>query len=133
MSVISLSIPPKLIENLEKIMEEEGYNNRSEIIRDAIRDYINEYKIERTGKGKIGGIISVMYPINDQKVSEQIQKLQHQNEERIEGVLHLHYDEENCFDILLIKGKTELIINLISELKTITGTKHIGTDLIPIE
>ncbi len=133
MSVISLSIPNKLINDLEEIMEEEGYNNRSELIRDTIRNHVKQHKIEKREEKEIGGIISVMYGINDKKVSEQIQETQHQNENKVKGVLHLHYDEKNCFDIFLVKGKAKHLNKIVNQLKRITGTKHIGTDLIPIQ
>ncbi len=134
MNIISLSIPNKLSKDLEEIMKTEGYDNRSEIIRDAIRNYIKQYKTQnQTSNNTIGGIISVMYKSKNKTTSDQIRELQQKYDNQIQGVHHIHYDRENCFDIFLIKGKQKTINDFQTKLRTLKGTKHVGKDITPIE
>ena len=114
-------------------MENKGYENRSEIIRDAIRKYIKENKIEPEKNNTIGGIITVMYESENKNISDKIRDLQEKYENQIKGTHHIHYDQENCFEIFLIKGKQKTISKLQTQLKTLKGTKHVGKDITPIE
>nr|AGF93021.1 transcriptional regulator NikR, CopG family [uncultured organism] len=132
MSVISVSIPSDLLEKLKKVEEEEGYSNRSELMRESVRDYLNEYRKRRNREGEAIGFLSIMYGLEDKNCSEKIDEIHHQNDELVEGSLHLHFDDKNCFDIWMVKGRVKEITELIEKLKTTMGTKHIGNDLVNI-
>jgi metal-responsive CopG/Arc/MetJ family transcriptional regulator len=44
MSIVSLSIPKTLLEKVDAYIKEQGYANRSEVLRQALRAYISEAK-----------------------------------------------------------------------------------------
>ncbi len=61
-----------------------------------------------------------------------IQELHHLHEDIVKGSFHLHFDEDTCYDIWVIQGKTEKILQLIEQLNAMRGTKHVGEDLVSI-
>ena len=52
MPIVSISLTSKLLKKLDRFMKERGYSSRSEAIRDAIRDFLSEYELDRFRKGK---------------------------------------------------------------------------------
>ena len=48
MTIISVSVPDKLLEQIETSIKEQGFANRSEIVRQALRSFI--LKRERSRK-----------------------------------------------------------------------------------
>ncbi len=132
MSVVSISIPSSLLEEIEEVKENEGYANRSELMRESIRDYLNDHRIRRKRHGKVIGFLSVMYGLEDESCSEKIDEIHHENDDLIEGSLHLHFEDNNCFDIWMVEGKVKKITELIEKLKSTVGTKHVGEDLVNI-
>lgn len=132
MSVVSISLPSKMLEELETIQQKERYSSRSEIVREAIRDYLGKYRRRKMLSGELAGFLSILYEVSDKSCSHKISKLHHANEEVVYGAFHLHFDEENCLDIWLIRGAGRKIIGLIEHLKAVRGTKHVGEDLISI-
>lgn len=132
MTVVSIAVPEEILRKLEKVKENEGYASRSEIFRESVRDYLNEYRRRKNLEGTISGFISIMYEVEDEQCSEKIHEIHHQNDNLVHGALHLHFDEGNCFDIWIVEGRGEEIIALIEKLKATRGTKHIGEDLISI-
>jgi len=61
MSIISLSLPTELLEELDSALGAEKSANRSEVLRQALRSYLSEYKKLEDLKGNIIATISVLY------------------------------------------------------------------------
>ena len=47
METIPAKLTPKLVEEMDEVIKEGWYANRSEMIRDAVRDVIKKMKAER--------------------------------------------------------------------------------------
>lgn len=132
MPVVSVSVPSTILEEVETIRENEGYASRSELVRTALRDYVNNYKVKKQLEGTLNGFLSITYPMGDKTCSDKIKKLHHAHDQVVRGSLHLHFKEETCFDVWVIEGKAKQILSLIEQLKAIRGTKHVGKDLISV-
>lgn len=132
MPVVSISLPSKILEEMESLKEAEGYASRSELFRTAVRKYLNEYKLREKKAGVVSGFLSITYDIGDQSCSNKIKELHHKYEELVKSSLHLHLEEQTCYDVWVVKGKTGKVLQLTEQLKTIRGTKHVGHDLVSI-
>ena len=60
-TVISVSVPEKLLERVENSLREQGFANRSEIIRQALRAFIMESRSLRELEGEIAASITIIY------------------------------------------------------------------------
>lgn len=130
MSVVSVSIPSNILSKLESVKDEEGYGSRSEIIRESIRNYLDDYYLRKTLSGDLNGFISIMYDVEDKTCSDKISKLHHENDKLVKGALHHHFEEGSCFDIWIVEGKAKELIGMIENLKAIKGTRHVGRVLV---
>ena len=61
MTIISVSIPEKLLERVESSIKEQGFANRSEIMRQALRTFISESRTLRELTGEIAASITIIY------------------------------------------------------------------------
>ena len=61
MTVISVSVPEKLLEHVENSIKEQGFANRSEIVRQALRAFIKESKSLKELEGQIAASITIIY------------------------------------------------------------------------
>ncbi len=130
MPVVSVSIPSSILTRIEDVEEEEGYASRSEIVRESMRNFLENYQVRKNLSGDFNGFISIMYDVNDKTCSDDISDIHHDNDDLVQGSLHLHFGEENCFDIWIVEGKAEELMKLVERLKTVRGTKHVGKDLV---
>lgn len=130
MSIVSVSIPSTILNNLEGVMEKEGYGSRSEIIRESIRNYLDDYYLRKNLSGDLSGFVSVMYDVEDKSCSDRISELHHENDDLVKGALHHHFEEGSCFDIWIVEGSAEKLIGMIENLKAIKGTRHVGKVLV---
>jgi CopG family nickel-responsive transcriptional regulator len=123
MSIISLSLPTDLLEELDSILGVEKSANRSEVLRQALRSYLSEYKKLEELKGNIIATISVLY--NKEEKNEELFKLQHEFSDMITAYLHSHLTETSCLEVMVIKGSSHRLKELVDGLKANKPVKQI--------
>jgi len=126
-----VSIEKDLLEVFDKIIEEKGYNSRSEAIRDIIRDYIVREKWN-IKKEKVVGSISLVYEHDVYGLADKLTDIQHQYHDVIISTLHVHFDEKNCLEVILVRGKVEKIKKLYDELSSLKWVRHTNISITDI-
>ena len=122
-SRFSVSLPPKLLKQLDKMAADKGYDNRSLAIADMIRDKLVEHH-QRLGNEEIAGTITLVYDHHKQHVQEALTDIQHDHHEAIVSTVHVHLDHHNCLEVLVVRGKAGLIKRIADELIAAKGVKH---------
>jgi len=122
---ISLTLPPQLLQDLDKILESERYASRSEAIRDAILDFIAERAWRRSLKGKQLGVIVMVYDHEVRGITDRLVDIQHEVGDVVVTSLHWHLDEHNCLETLLVNGSAESIRSLVERLESLRGVKQV--------
>jgi CopG family nickel-responsive transcriptional regulator len=122
-SRFGVSINTKLLESFDKLITEKGYPNRSEAIRDLIRDHLveNEWKEENR---ETVGVITLVYSHELRTLTDNLASLQHHDYKAIISTMHIHLDEHNCLEVLVVKGKNKNIKNISDRLIGTKGVKH---------
>jgi len=120
---IGVSLPPKLLEKFDLMIEDMGYANRSEAIRDAVRDYILKNEL-RDVDGKAVGVISLIYDHHTHGVMDVLTDLQHDFFDVIESSMHLHLDHHNCMELIIVRGEIKKITEIKDRLTSVTGVKN---------
>lgn len=118
-----ISIDSNLLTQFDKLIEEKGYTNRSEAIRDLIRDYLVEEEWQRED-GQAVGTITLVYNHHIREMADRLTDLQHQFHEQIVSVLHVHLDAHNCLEVLVVKGNKSDIQMIAGRLNSTKGVKH---------
>lgn len=119
----STTIAPGLLERFDEILAEKGYANRSEGIRDLIRDFIVASEWER-GEGEAVGSLTLLYDHDVRGVSDKLIELQHSHHTNILSSMHVHLDEHNCLEVLVIRGNAGEISKISDALIASRGVKH---------
>lgn len=123
MSIISVSLPNELLKELDAILGEEKYATRSEVLRQAVRSYITEYKELDKLKGNIIATITVLYEKKEK--NEELFRLQHEFSDMITAYLHSHLTETSCLEVMVIKGPSKRLKSLVDGLKANKPVKQI--------
>jgi CopG family nickel-responsive transcriptional regulator len=123
MSIISVSLPKELLRELDDILGEERYATRSEVLRQAVRTYVSEYKELEKIKGNVIATITVLYEKTEKNV--ELFRLQHEFSDMIAAYLHSHLTEKSCLEIMVVKGPAKRLKSLIDGLKANKPVKQI--------
>jgi CopG family nickel-responsive transcriptional regulator len=118
-----VSLPTQLITAFDECIEKRGYTKRSEAIRDMMRDYLVEREWEE-GTGEVVGTITIVYDHHTRELSQTLNELQHDHHEAIICTTHVHMDEHNCLEIIVVRGTGEQVMSLADRLISTRGVKH---------
>ena len=119
---LSFSIERPLLERLEKLLKAGRYANRSEFIRDMIRQQLvgRQWQDDR----ETLGTVTLLYNHHLHKLSEKLTDLQHHHHQNILVSTHVHLDENLCAEVLLVKGRASRISRLADLLRQQKGVLH---------
>ena len=118
-----VSIEPDLLKKFDKMINKEGYYNRSEAIRDLIRKGLIKEETMDPNSESIG-TLTMIYDHHIGNLTNKLLKIQHDHHKEILTTTHVHIDHHNCLEILVIKGKTKDVLKLGENIKAIKGIKH---------
>lgn len=118
-----ISADARLLEKFDGMIFEKGYVNRSEAIRDLIRSQLVEYDWSKE-KDEMVGTICLVYNYNFGALTEKLTEIQHANHDHIISSLNVRLDGHNCLEVLVVKGKCELIKAISDKMTGTKGVKH---------
>ena len=132
MTVISVSLTNDLLDRLDQFVEESGYSSRSEALRLAIRDVLNEYKLSRMQRGELLSTVTIISESDESSTHIGLVDLRNGFDELIFGNMHLHIEGGYCIEIFLVKGPAEQILNFVNKSKSIRGVIEVNHTLTPM-
>ncbi len=129
-SRISVSVASDLLRRFDDHTQRLGYENRSKAVQDAMQSLVTESKwmCEKMGKGV--GAITMVYSHGVKGLEEELTDVQHHFEEVISASLHVHLDEDNCLEIIAVRGSASDVRDLAQELKTRRGVKQLKLAIV---
>ena len=119
-----VSIDQNLLENYDKFINERGYANRSEALRDLIRDALIQQKIEAEAETVALGSLTLVYDHHARNLPQEMGRIQHNFHETILSVMHLHVTHNDCMEIIALRGITREIVELANNLLSLKGVKN---------
>jgi len=117
-----ISLEKELSKKFDKRINRKGYTNRSEAIRDLIRQDLVTQAWQ--GEGEIAGAITLIYDHHKRELMNKITDIQHDFQKVIISAQHIHLDHDNCLEIVAVKGDPKEVLKLTNMLKAVKGVKH---------
>lgn len=118
-----ISIDGRLLKRFDNLISEKGYNNRSEAIRDLIRNALVEEQWKLAEEDTVG-TITLVYDHHTRELADKLTEQQHSYHDAIISSLHVHLDSHHCLEVVVVKGKAGEIKRLANELIGTKGVKH---------
>ena len=117
-----ISLDKGLSERFDELIRRKAYTNRSEAIRDLIRQDLVEQ--EWLHGSEVAGAITLIYNHHKRELLNKITDIQHDFQNSIISAQHIHLDHHNCLEIIAVKGNPAEVQKLASKLKAVKGVKH---------
>jgi len=117
-----ISLDKGLSERFDELIKRRAYTNRSEAIRDLIRQDLVEQ--EWLHGSEVAGAITLIYNHHKRELLNKITDIQHDFQNVIISAQHIHLDHHNCLEIIAVKGNPAEVQKLASTLKAVKGVKH---------
>lgn len=119
---VTMSLEESLMKRLEKLVESSRYTNRSEFIRDMIRERLVQQAWD--GNEDAVGTVTLVYNHHKRKLTQKLTELQHHHHTKVLAVTHVHLDEHLCAETILMRGRAREIRKLADLLRQQKGVLH---------
>jgi CopG family transcriptional regulator, nickel-responsive regulator len=116
------SIDRDLLKKFDAAIAGKGYKNRSEAVRDLMRDHLVS---EQADKNKvIAGTLTIVYDHHRPNLTEELVDAQHHAGSQVLAATHVHLDHHNCLEVVIMKGRSGAIRDLANRILSLRGVKH---------
>ncbi len=119
----SVSIPQELAEAFDGRLEEAGYPNRSEAVRDMMRDYLIA-NASTDDDAPMMGTVTIVYDHHRADLSKRLTEVQHSCGEAIVCTTHVHLDMHNCLEVIIVRGSSKQVRHIADQLISTKGVTH---------
>jgi CopG family nickel-responsive transcriptional regulator len=118
-----VSMSRELLRRFDQLIKEMGYRNRSEAIRDLIRERLVQQEWQHSKQVTVG-TITIVYSHDVHELTEILTALQHKYHKQIISTMHIHLDRHNCLEVLVVRGRGQEIKKIADRLLSTKGVKH---------
>lgn len=118
-----VSMPADIAARLDDLVRQRGFSNRSHALADLVRNELVQQFAEDAAH-EIAGTITLIYDHHKRDLQNRLTDIQHDHEDLIISVLHVHLDHHNCMEVLAVRGRAAHIRRLADRLIAVKGVKH---------
>jgi len=123
---IGISLDKKLLTKFDKLIGEQGYQSRSEAIRALLRQQLSAERLQNP-KSKAVAAVFLVYDHHSTKLTEKLIDLQHMHtlgsSPQVISSLHVHLDEQNCLEVIVLRGLVGEINQVAENILSMKGVK----------
>ncbi len=118
-----VSLPRELLKKFDNVIKLKSYPTRSKALEDMMREEIAENEISGD-TSVVVGCISIIYDHHKRELLNKLTDIQHDFQSVILSSQHIHLDHHNCFELVIVKGEKNKILELSNMIKAAKGVKH---------
>ena len=133
MQRLTISLDDSLAEALDQLLRAQGYDNRSEALRDILRRQIEASRLDQQAESlQCVANLSFVYDHHARTLAERVMALQHDHHDLTIASQHVHLDHDHCLESLMLKGPVQRVRAFAERLSAERGVRHGQLNLIPV-
>ncbi len=118
-----VSMPENLLTEFDRVILNKGYDNRSEALRDMVRNYLVEEAVAN-GHRHVVGTVTIVFDHHTPGLGQQLTAVQHRYPGMVVSTMHVHLCADDCLEVIAVKGRLEEVKGLANELESLRGVKR---------
>lgn len=120
---LSISLEAGLADQLERLARTHQYTNRSEFVRDLIRQRVVQQEWA-DARQPVVATITLVYDHHQRELLDRLVKIQHHHPDHVLASTHVHLSHEMCAEMIMVRGKAARIQQLADEMGKQRGVLH---------
>lgn len=122
----SVAMPEDLLMRFDGFVARRGLaKNRSEVVRDLVREALIAEEAELPGT-EVMGTLTIVFNHHASDVQEKLHSIQHHHVGMIVSTTHVHLDEDNCLEVIILRGETTDVHHIADQILGTKGVKNGG-------
>lgn len=133
MDRFTISLNEDLAKQFDELINQKGYQNRSEAVRDMLRSELESARLNREEAPYCVASLSYVYDHHARDLTERLTELQHQHHHIVMSSMHVHLDHDNCMETVILRGATPDVSKFANELMAVREVRHGKVNVVPVE
>jgi len=133
MTVVSVSMPEELLDRLDTFAEEHGYTGRSEVVREASRNLLNEFEDKKLEDRELMGVVTVLFDFESTNVEQRMMGLRHDYDHLVTSNVHNHVGDHYCMELFILEGTLAEISTFVGKIRATQDTLSIDYSVMPVD
>lgn len=121
LSRTGVSLEEDLLKEFDRLITKRGYQNRSEAIRDLIREALLAENIN--SNQPVVGTLTLVYDHHVPNLSEKLTEAQHVAGAMILAATHVHLDHNYCLGVIIMKGCSKELQEVADRMLALRGVE----------
>ncbi|MGQ8335752.1 nickel-responsive transcriptional regulator NikR [Sunxiuqinia sp. A32] len=117
-----VSLDEELLKALDEYVQENAFSNRSQAIRFLVEKNLVEKKWQCDNI--VAGAITLVYNFHKKEIRSRLMDLQNEYQEVVLSSQFYHINQENCLEIVAVKGPSFKLTELSDKLIAVKGIQH---------
>jgi CopG family nickel-responsive transcriptional regulator len=130
---MTITLDDELVDDFERYMDEHGYQNRSEAIRDLIRDRVDAERIASDPGGDCLATLTYVYNHHERDLASRLTETHHAHHDLSVATLHVHLDHANCMEAVILRGAVDQVRAFANATLAQPGVRHGNLFLRPVK
>ncbi len=132
MERITMSLDSALAEQFDNFIAKHGYTNRSEAMRDLIRQQLEKERLNQSDDGACVATLSYVYNHHEMELASRITSVHHSHHELNLSSMHVHLDHDNCLEIAIMRGSIKKVRVFANAVMAERGIRHGKLNMVPV-
>ncbi|WP_181685191.1 nickel-responsive transcriptional regulator NikR [Halorhabdus salina] len=133
MPIVSVSMPEDLVDRLDQFAADHGYSGRSEVIRDASRDLLEEFDDESLDGRQLMATVTVMFDYQSGEIEQQMMDVRHEYDDIVASNFHTHVGDKNCLELFVLEGTMDAISTVVGAIRATKDVHTVGYSVLPMD
>jgi CopG family nickel-responsive transcriptional regulator len=124
MQRITISLEEELAQQFDELIARNGYVNRSEAVRDLIRERLGSTRLNLASANWCVATVTYVYDHHEHAMTARLMALQHQHHDLVVSSLHTHLDHDNCLETVILRGPTSAVQDCAGQMIALRGVRN---------
>ncbi|MEP6606422.1 MAG: nickel-responsive transcriptional regulator NikR [Nitrosospira sp.] len=133
MERLTISLDNQLSEQFDDFIHARGYTNRSEAMRDLIREKLEAERLKEWDEGYCVATLSYIYNHHESDLASRVTSVQHDHHDLTLSSMHVHMDHDNCLEVVILRGTIQGVKKFANLVMATRGVRHGKLHMVPVE
>ena len=133
MERFTISLDEQLAQQFDALIKRLGYQNRSEAVRDMVRQRLEADRLKQEAAPYCIASLSYVYNHHERDLASRLMTLQHDHHDLGLSTMHVHLDHDNCLETVILRGSTAQVRCFADSVIAERGVRHGQLNLVPVD
>lgn len=132
MQRITITIDDDLLDVVDALTQQRGYDSRSEAFRDIVREVANRQQA-KTSNAPCIAVLGYVFDYGTRDLAQRLTRLQHEHHDMFAANMRVPLDHTSCLEVSALRGPAQAVQHVADEISTQRGVRHANLHVVPVK